>query len=166
MGYAILALVLLAADQVVKLWVVNNLALFETRPFLPGFLELKYVQNTGGGWSVLSEHTWFLSLMTVLIVIAVAWLLLRRIVRHPLGMFACTLILAGGLGNLADRLRLGYVVDMFHFQFVDFPVFNVADMCIVCGMILGAAYYLFLYDKVDAPGKEADHGDHSPDSGQ
>ena len=166
MGYAILALVLLAADQVVKLWVVNNLARFETSPFLPGFLELKYVQNTRGGWSVLSNHTWFLSLMTVLIVIAVAWLLLRRIVRHPLGMFACTLILAGGLGNLADRLRLGYVVDMFHFQFIDFPVFNVADMCIVCGMILGAAYYLFLYDKVDAPGKGADHGDHSPDSGQ
>lgn len=166
MGYAILALVLLAADQVVKLWVVNNLELFETRPFLPGFLELKYVQNTGGGWSVLSEHTWFLSLMTILIVIAVAWLMLRRIVRHPLGMFACTLILAGGLGNLVDRLRLGYVVDMFNFQFINFPVFNVADMCIVCGMILGAIYYLFLYDKVDAPGKEADHGDHSPDSEQ
>ena len=166
MGYAILALVLLAADQVVKLWVVNNLELFETKPFLPGFLELKYVQNTGGGWSVLSEHTWFLSLMTILIVLAVAWLMLRRIVRHPLGMFACTLILAGGLGNLVDRLRLGFVVDMFNFQFINFPVFNVADMCIVCGMILGAAYYLFLYDKVDAPRKEADHGDHSPDSGQ
>ena len=71
---------------------------------------------------------------------------------------ACTLILTGGLGNLVDRLRLGYVVDMFNFQFIPFPVFNIADMCIVAGMILGAVYYLFLYEKVDAPRKRGEEG--------
>ena len=168
MVYVAAAVLLFLGDQALKLWVSGNFALFETRPFLPGFVELKYVQNTGGGWSVLSEHTWLLSLLTALIIAAVAVLLARRIVRHPLGLWACTLILAGGLGNLVDRLRLGYVVDMFNFQFITFPVFNIADMCIVAGMILGAVYYLFIYDKTDAPrkGEEAGNGDAPSDSGQ
>ena len=152
MIYAAALLLLLAADQLVKLWVVRHMELFDTMALLPGFVELKYVQNTGGGWSVLSEHTWLLSLLTALIMAVVLFLMLRRVVRHPLGLWSCTLVLAGGLGNLIDRLRLGYVVDMFHFQFwSSYPVFNVADICIVIGMILGAVYYLFLYEKVDAP---------------
>lgn len=151
MIYAVALVLLLAADQLVKLWVVRHLELFETMPLLPGLVELKYVQNTGGGWSVLSEHTWLLSLLTAVIMAVVAALMIRRVVRHPLGLWACTLVLAGGLGNLIDRLRLGYVVDMFNFQFMNYPVFNVADICIVIGMILGAVYYLFFYEKVDAP---------------
>ena len=159
MLYVIVFVLLLAADQAVKLWVVNHLALYESRPLLPGFVELNYVQNTGGGWSVLSNHTWLLTAATAFIMALVLVLMVRKVVTHPLGLWACTLILAGGAGNLIDRVRLGYVVDMFHFEFLpSFPVFNVADMCIVCGMLLGVVYYLFLYDKVE--GKGAPHGDH------
>ena len=99
MVYAAAAVLLFLGDQALKLWVAGNFALFETRPLLPGFLELKYVQNTGGGWSVLSEHTWLLSILTALIMAAVAVVLVRRVVRHPLGVWACTLILTGGLGK-------------------------------------------------------------------
>ena len=159
MVYAAAAVLLFLGDQALKLWVAGNFALFETRPLLPGFLELKYVQNTGGGWSVLSEHTWLLSILTALIMAAVAVVLARRVVRHPLGVWACTLILTGGLGNLVDRLRLGYVVDMFNFQFMDFPVFNIADICVVVGTILAAVYYIFLYDKYDARKRGDTHGD-------
>ncbi len=162
MWYVPLFLMLLAADQAVKLWVVRHLALYESMPLLPGFLELKYIRNTGGGWSVLSGHTWLLSLLTAAIMLVLLLLLLRRIVRHPLGRTACVLLLAGGCGNLIDRLRLGYVVDMFNFQFISYPVFNVADIAVVTGMILGAAYYLFLYEKHDAPGRGTDHGDSAP----
>ncbi len=162
MWYVPLFLMLLAADQAVKLWVVRHLALYESMPLLPGFLELKYIRNTGGGWSVLSGHTWLLSLLTAAIMLVLLLLLLRRIVRHPLGRTACVLLLAGGCGNLIDRLRLGYVVDMFNFQFISYPVFNVADIAVVAGMILGAAYYLFLYEKHDAPGRGTDHGDSAP----
>ena len=151
MIYAVALVLLLAADQLVKLWVVRHLELFETMAFLPGLLELKYVQNTGGGWSVLSEHTWLLSLLTAVIMVIVAALMIRRVVRHPLGLWACTLILAGGLGNLIDRGRLGDVVGMLNFQSMNYPAFNLADICIVIGMILGAIYYLFFYEKVDAP---------------
>ena len=69
-------------------------------------------------------------------VLAVAVALARRLIRHPLGVAAGMLIIAGGLGNLIDRVRLGYVVDMIQTEFMNFPVFNVADCFISCGCIL------------------------------
>ena len=85
--------------------------------------------------------------------LAVAWALLRRVVRHPLGVAAGCLIISGGLGNILDRVRLGYVVDMFHLTFwPSYPVFNVADICIVGGAVLGAVYYLWFYEKYDKKG--------------
>ena len=89
-------------------------------------------------------------------------------------MWTLTLVLGGGIGNLIDRIRLGYVVDMFNFQFMNYPVFNVADILVVCGAIGFAAYYLLLDDKVQKALKAAeegneernDHGtDHSADNG-
>ena len=159
--YAAAFLLLLAADQGVKYWVVRHLALYETAPLLPGVVELQYVQNTGGGWSILSEHTWLLSLLTSVIMAAIAVLLAKKVVRHPLGRWGGVLLLAGGLGNLVDRFRLGYVVDMFNFTFMNYPVFNVADICIVCGMVLAAVYYLFFYEKYDAKKPEGPHGEAS-----
>ena len=79
-------------------------------------------------------------------------------------MWTLTAILGGGLGNLIDRVRLGYVVDMFNFQFMRYPVFNVADILVVCGTIGFAAYYLLLHDRVAK--KETDHGTDQPDGGQ
>ena len=152
--YTAVFLVLLAADQILKYWVTQNLDLYESMPLIPGLVELKYIQNTGGGWSILSDYTWLLSLLTSVILVVVLVLLVRGIVRHPLGRWGCVLLLAGGLGNLIDRFRLGYVVDMFNFQFMNFPVFNIADICVVCGMALAAVYYLFFYDKYDAKGRE------------
>lgn len=148
--YTAVFLVLLAADQILKYWVTQNLDLYESMPLIPGLVELKYIQNTGGGWSILSDYTWLLSFLTSVILVVVLVLLVRGIVRHPLGRWGCVLLLAGGLGNLIDRFRLGYVVDMFNFQFMSYPVFNVADICVVCGVILLVIYYLFFYEKYDA----------------
>ena len=100
---------------------------------------------------------WVLVAVTSCIVLAVAFALVRRIVRHPFGVAACFLIISGGLGNIIDRVRQGYVVDMFNFLFMDYPVFNVADICVVCGCIMGAIYYLWLYEKYDK--KDKKHGD-------
>ena len=94
--------------------------------------------------------SWYKLVVALVIVLAVAWLLVRKVVRHPVGILACCLILSGGIGNILDRLRLGYVVDMLHFQFwPSYPTFNVADMCIVSGAVLGAVYYVYLYEKHD-----------------
>ena len=145
----ILAIVLcVAADQAVKLYVTSHLALYETAPLLPGIVELFYIQNTGGGFSILTNHTQLLTVLTAALMAVIAFVLVKRTFPHPLAMWTLTLILGGGLGNLADRVRLGYVVDMFNFQFMSYPVFNVADILVVCGTIGFAAYYLLLHDKI------------------
>ena len=163
----ILAIVLcVAADQAVKLYVTSHLALYETAPLLPGIVELFYIQNTGGGFSILTNHTQLLTVLTAALMAVIAFVLVKRTFPHPLAMWTLTLILGGGLGNLADRVRLGYVVDMFNFQFMDYPVFNVADILVVCGTVCFAAYYLFLYDKPSKKGgEEADYGADGADSG-
>ena len=147
---ALLALGLLALDQWVKDWVSAHIPLGEGLPFLPGFIELRTVHNYGAAWSSFSGQRWLLLALTSAIVLAVTLLLAKRVVRHPLGVLSCCLILSGGVGSIVDRARLGYVVDMFHFEFwPSYPVFNVADICVVSGAILGAVYYLWFYEKYD-----------------
>ena len=164
MPYLLTILLCVAADQAVKYYVVTHLALYESAPLLPGLVELYYIRNTGGGFSILSGHTWLLTLLTAAVMVFVAVLLVRRTFPHPLAMWTLTAILGGGLGNLIDRVRLGYVVDMFNFQFMRYPVFNVADILVVCGTIGFAAYYLLLHDKVQAK-KEEPHGTGDSPSG-
>ena len=159
--FAALAAGLLVLDQWLKFWITANLPLGESMPLIPGFVELLTVHNYGAAWSSFSGQRVMLLGVTSVIIVAVVVLLGRRIVRHPLGVAACCLIVSGGIGNLIDRLRVGYVVDMFHFEFwPSYPVFNVADICVVCGAILGAIYYLWLYEKYDAkPKKGGNNGD-------
>ena len=155
--FAALGAALLALDQWFKHWITVNLPLGETRPFLPGFMQLRTVHNYGAAWSSFSGMRWLLVAVTCCIVLAVAAALIRRTVRHPFGVAAGFLIISGGLGNIIDRVRLGYVVDMFELQFISYPVFNIAGCCIVCGCIMGAVYYLWLYEKYDK--KEVSNGD-------
>lgn len=157
--FTVLALALLALDQWVKHWITVNLPLGEGMDLLPGLVELRTVHNYGAAWSSFSGMRWLLVAVTGCIVLAVLFVLARRIVRHPAGVAACFLIVSGGLGNILDRVRLGYVVDMFNFLFMDYPVFNVADICVVCGCVLGAVYYLFLYEKYDKKGKKDGNSD-------
>ena len=155
---AALSLALLGLDQWVKHYVTVNIPLGESQEFLPGLVELRTVHNYGAAWSSFSGMRWLLVAVTAVIVLAVAAVLLRRIVRHPLGVAAGFLILAGGVGNIIDRVRLGYVVDMFHLEFwPSYPTFNVADICVVCGAVLAAIYYLWFYEKYDR--RDKTHGD-------
>lgn len=151
---ALAAAAILALDQWVKYWITVNLPLGESMPLLPGFVQLRTVHNFGAAWSSFSGMRWLLVGVTSVIVLAVAYVLVRRIVRHPLGVAACFLILSGGLGNIIDRVRLGYVVDMFDFQFMNYPVFNVADIAVVCGAVLAVVYYLWFYEKYDKKDKQ------------
>lgn len=162
MAYLLTILLCIAADQAVKLYVVSRLALYESAPLIPGMVELLYVQNTGAGFSLLEGYTWVLTAVTAVLMAGIAVLLVKKRFPHPLAMWTMTAILGGGLGNLIDRVRLGYVVDMFNFQFIDYPVFNVADMCIVSGCILGLIYYQWFYEKYDKRGKSDGNADAPP----
>ena len=154
--YAAALLVMIAGDQALKGWTVSHLELGESTPFIPAIMQLTRVHNYGAAWSSLSGKTVLLIAVTAVMMIAVAVLLLRRVVRHPLGVSACLLILGGGIGNIVDRIRLGYVVDMFDLLLFSYPVFNLADCFVVVGAILGAVYYLWIYEKFDARKKSND----------
>ena len=153
--------VLIGLDQALKYWTVTHLALGESAELIPGFLQLTRLHNYGAAWSSLSGKVVVLLVVTGALMVAVAWLLIKKIVRHPLGVIAGVMILAGGVGNLIDRLFRGYVVDMFDLTLFSYPVFNFADCCVVVGAILGAVYYLFFYDKYDK--RERPHGNDTPD---
>ena len=152
MLYAILAAVLVALDQLVKYLVLENIALGEHVPLIPYVVELTYVQNTGAAFSLFSQHTWLLTLISLAMSVVLAAAIWKNFFRHPLGKVTLTLLLAGAVGNLIDRLLRGYVVDMFNVLFMNFAVFNVADICVVVGGIAAGLYYLFLADKLENKG--------------
>ena len=154
--YAAALLVMIVGDQALKGWTVSHLELGESTPFIPAIMQLTRVHNYGAAWSSLSGKTVLLIAVTAVMMIAVAVRRIRRGGRHPLGGAACLLILGGGIGNIIDRIRLGYVVVMFDLLLFSYPVFNLADCFVVVGAILGAVYYLWIYEKFDARKKSND----------
>ncbi len=133
---------LIAADQITKYIVISNMALNSSREFLPGFMNFWYIHNQGGAWGFLDGHTWILLSLTILIMIICVAMLLKFGIRNKLMFWSITLILSGGTGNMIDRVfRGGKVIDFLHFEFIDFPVFNVADCAIVVGALLLVLYF-------------------------
>ena len=159
MPYAILTVILVAIDQLVKYQVLQNIDLGEHVPFIPYILDLTFVKNTGAAFSMFSEHTWVLTLISLVMSIVLAAAIWKNFFRHPLGKLTLTLLLGGAIGNLIDRALRGYVVDMFNVLFMEFAVFNVADICVVVGGIAAGLYYLFLMDKLEPKAEGEPHGD-------
>lgn len=149
MPYILLTVALVALDQLVKYLVLTYIPLYGSVPFLPYILELTYVQNTGAAFSIFSKHTWLLAVCSAVMSVVLALAVWKKFFAHPFGRTALTLILAGAIGNLIDRALRGYVVDMFHTLFMEFAVFNVADICVVVGGIAAGIYYVFFYEKLE-----------------
>ena len=149
MPYAILAAALVALDQLVKYLVLEHIPLGAHVPFIPYIVELTFVKNTGAAFSILSEHTWLLGLISLVMSVVLAAAIWKNFFHHPLGKLTLTLLLGGAVGNLIDRAFRGFVVDMFNVLFMDFAVFNVADICVVVGGIAAGAYYLLLTEKLE-----------------
>lgn len=158
MPYLLLTLLLIFLDQTVKQLVLTYIPLYGSVPFLPHIMDFTYVQNTGAAFSMFSDQTWILALCSLLLSLALAVAVWKKFFSHPLGRTALTLVLAGAIGNLIDRVFRGFVVDMFRTLFMEFAVFNVADICVVVGGIGAALYYVFLYDKLEGKtNKEVPH---------
>lgn len=133
-GFPILAVVLIAVDQLVKAWTVANIELDTVESFIPGLMSLAYLRNYGAAWSILQNQQWFFTIVTIVAVTGLIWYYVKQIKGNLWTLFSLALMIAGALGNFIDRIRLGYVVDMFHLDFISFPVFNVADMCLSVGV--------------------------------
>ena len=143
---ALIALIV-AADQLVKLWVVQNIPLHGHMDMIPGVLGLTYVQNRGAAFSMLQDQQWLFAVIFVLFAVFLVWEFATK--KLPFTKFerGCIVaIFAGGLGNMIDRVRLGFVVDMLRTEFMNFPIFNVADCFITCGCI-ALLVHLVLFNK-------------------
>ena len=134
--YVIFAAAVVLADQLTKALVVATIPLGGHVAFLPGFLDFTHVRNTGAAFSSFEGMQWLFALIFLVFTLGIFYEYFRK--RMPFSNFErwmIAAIYAGGLGNMIDRLRLGYVVDMIETQFMEFPVFNVADCFITCGCI-------------------------------
>lgn len=132
-----LALGLIILDQASKLWTVAQIPLGHVRPFLPGLFSLTHLQNRGAAFSILQDQQWFFVLVTLAVVGAAIYYAYKTIMTGSLWFLSgLLLIIAGGIGNFIDRVRLGYVIDMVHLDFVNFAIFNVADAYLTVGVML------------------------------
>ncbi len=159
MAYFVLVVILVVLDQLVKFLVRANIPLGGAVPFLPRVMQLTYVRNTGAAFSLFAEHTWVLTLISLLVSVVLAVFLWRGALRHPFGRTALAVVLAGAVGNLIDRALLGYVTDMFETLFIRFAVFNVADICVVLGGIALCVYLVLFYEKYEKREKPDDAAD-------
>lgn len=154
MFYILLVTALVILDQVVKYLVLENIPLHTHVDFIPHLVGLTYVQNTGAAFSMLSNFTPVLALLSLILSVILAIAVYKKFFSLPFGRISLAVVLAGAIGNLIDRAFRGFVVDMFEFLFIRFAVFNVADICVVLGGIASGIYYVFYYEKYDAPQQE------------
>ncbi len=155
MPYYFIAVCLIVIDQMVKGWVRGSIPLGESIPFIPHVMDLTYTQNTGAAFSSFAGMTWLLTLVSLAASVVVAVLLGRNFFPGKWGKLSLSLILAGAVGNLIDRALLGFVTDMFETTFMNFAVFNVADICVVAGGVLMVVYVMVLWDKDREAGDDA-----------
>ncbi|HHY83249.1 MAG TPA: signal peptidase II [Clostridiales bacterium] len=143
-------LLVVAADQITKYISVHYLKPLETVPVLEGIFHLTYVENRGAAFGILQGQRWFLIALPLLIIaVTIIYLVTHR--NDSLMTRIClSVILGGALGNLIDRILLGYVVDMLQAAFINFPVFNVADTAVVCGTFALALQILIFQERTDS----------------
>lgn len=165
MFYIFGAILLFIIDQVTKLLTVQSFNLYESVTVIKGVLDFTRHHNTGGPWSLFDSHIEVFVIITFIIFAIEFWYFKKHPMKHNLEKTSVMLINAGAIGNLFDRIFRGYVVDMIEVTFIDYPVFNFADCCIVVGCILLCIYVVF-FDKdeknIKISEKENDDGKDNP----
>ena len=152
----IVAAILVGIDQLFKILVIHNIEMYESISVIKfgnhKIFNLTYILNDGAGWSIFSGKTFFLIIVTSIFLIVAIVYLFKFAKKHLLLISSLALIIAGGIGNLIDRIfRDGKVIDYIETKFMDFPIFNFADICVVFGAILLFIYLIFFEksEKVD-----------------
>ena len=136
--------VFLIGDLVSKHMLDSSMQVGDSATFLPGFIDIVIVHNEGSAWGMFQGMDIFIVILTFLFIIALFWFTFAEKITNPLFHIAFGFILAGGVGNLVDRLAFGYVRDFLHFEFwPSFPVFNIADICLTVGVIIFIIYVLY-----------------------
>ena len=146
---AVVALILL--DQGTKLWALASLKPIQRITLVKGFMDLEFVENTGVAMGMLDGQRWLILITTVAITVGLIWFyrtMPKKKEYFPVRV-SLVLVLSGAIGNIIDRMFRGYVVDFFEFTFFEWPVFNVADIYVVVGVVLLALMILFVVKDED-----------------
>ena len=147
----IAVVVLILLDQGTKFWALASLKPIHNMTLVEGFMDLTFVENRGVAFGMFSGQRWFILLLTGVIAVGLIWFYMtmpKKKEYFPLRV-SLVLVLSGAIGNIIDRLFRGYVVDFFEFTFFEWPVFNVADIYVVVGVILLALMILFVVKDED-----------------
>ncbi len=128
-------LLLIGLDQLVKHWVVGTLALGQSFSVVPGVLSITRINNTGAAWSILSGHQFIFVLIAIVAAILIGYFLIHYW-SNLWYRFGLSLLFAGTIGNVIDRIFSNHVVDMFQLDFINFPIFNCADMYLTVGILI------------------------------
>lgn len=135
---ALLLVIVLLIDRLTKALALRFLAPHGVKPALPGLLSWAYVENRGMAFGMAGGMVWLLILLTAALIALLAVYLFRHPDDPALVRIGLWLMIGGGLGNLYDRIAYGFVVDFIRLDFIDFPVFNFADICVCAGVGLVA----------------------------
>lgn len=149
----IIAVAIAAVDQLSKYLIAGNLGITDHITLIPGLIDIVYVENKGAAFSILNEHTWFLSLISAVFCIAILVFILKRRPEKGLLLYSSVMLFGGALGNGIDRIFRGYVVDFIEFTLFKFPVFNIADIAITVGAAL-LMLYVIISEKDNKNGKD------------
>ena len=143
--YIAAILVMIVVDQVVKHWAFTVLQPQHTIPLIENVFHLTYIENRGAAFSMFAkfDSRWIFVALAAVITLAICYALSKKLMQTALGSWSLVLIAAGAVGNAVDRVARGFVVDMFDFRLIHFPVFNVADIFICVGGILFVIYFMF-----------------------
>ena len=152
MIWLIISILIIIADQLVKYFVAAGMSVGDTAFSVLNLFDITYVQNQGAAFSILSGKLSILSLISVIFCVGVVVYWIKKKPTHPLLCTALTMMFAGAFGNAIDRIFRGFVVDYIQTTFINFPVFNIADIGITVGAAL-LVLYVILFDKEDKNAK-------------
>ncbi|MGY3751098.1 signal peptidase II [Vagococcus acidifermentans] len=147
MLYTIIVIITVALDQLLKFWVVRHIPLNETVFRNNPIISLTHIQNDGAAWGMLSGKMWFFYIITLVVIVVLPVMIVKNLNESKWMTVGLSLILGGAIGNFIDRIRLNYVVDMFQFEFFQFPIFNLADAFLTTGVACVFIYLLFFEGK-------------------
>lgn len=138
-----ITLVGILLDQLTKLLVSSRMELGQTIPLIRDVLHITYIQNRGAAFGMLADNRWVFLIVSSVTIVAIALFLFLAKPKNTLLLVSLSMILSGGIGNMIDRLALGYVVDMIDFRLINFAVFNGADsfVCVGAGLLFLAVLF-------------------------
>lgn len=137
---SVMIILIVAFDQITKYFASSKLSSGLVKGFIPGIAQLRYAQNTGMAFSMLSGARWIFIVLTVCVCIGALYFMFSNRCKSLWLYWSLGVVISGGIGNLIDRALYGYVIDFIEPTFMNFAIFNIADCAVTCGAVVLIGY--------------------------